>query len=101
MASTTPARKPRQSRAARAAQLSAVKPQAEGAKPEAKAAPEPEPKLTAKLDLGARKVEYWFPAIVMADGTRIACPHSRYGHESEKAAQRCGRALAAQHGVKL
>jgi hypothetical protein len=78
-----------------------VKPQAEAPKPPTKPAPKPEPKPTVKLDLGAKQIPYWFPAIVLADGTRIECAHTKYGHESEKAAQRCGRALAAQHGVKL
>lgn len=70
-------------------------------KPAATPKPKPEPKLSAQVDLGARQVTYWFPVATLADGSQVSCPHSKYGHESEKAAGSCIRALVASKGQKV
>jgi hypothetical protein len=51
-----------------------------------------------KIDLGAAQVTVWKPTIRLSGGTVATCPHQTYGHESEKAAQRCVRSLLAQNG---
>jgi len=50
------------------------------------------------VDLGARPVTYWFPSIKLANGDTVRCEHQRYGHESQKAAEKCARSLLALHG---
>jgi outer membrane biosynthesis protein TonB len=62
--------------------------------------PKPEPKPTATIDLGAKPVTYWFPVATLADGTKVACPHTKYGHESEKAATACIKSVIASKGQK-
>ena len=95
----------RRSRAARAADQAGQDQPNLKAVPESQPKPEtpksetPKAKPTATIDLGARQVTYWFPAIVLADGTRVECKHSKYGHESEASAKKCARSLAAQHGA--
>lgn len=83
-----------------AAQLAAA-PQTQPDEAQPAGAPKAEVKPAATLDLGAKPITYYYPAIVLADGTRIECSHRKYGHEAEAAAAKCGRALATQHGVKL
>jgi hypothetical protein len=62
------------------------------------AAAKPPVKPAAQIDVGARQVTYWFPSIVMPDGTRMECAHKKYGHESESSARKCARSLATQNG---
>ena len=52
----------------------------------------PEQKSSPKVNLGARKVTAWNPTVVV-DGRTLSCPHTAYGHESEKAAKRCVASL--------
>jgi hypothetical protein len=94
--------KSRASRAADKADQDQQQPQAE-----AETAPQPEPakpaapaKPTATFDLGARPVVYHFPHIVV-NGETFTCPHTAYGHESEKSSMTCVRKLAAEHGAAL
>jgi hypothetical protein len=102
----TAARKSRASRGtAQAAKDAAPKPdgtQVPSATPPATPASEvPKPKPTATLDTGARPVTYWFPSITLASGEKVACAHTKYGHESEASAAKCGRSLASAQGVKI
>lgn len=95
MATTT-----RRSRASRAADKAEANHQPNlTAVPSETPKPQPE-KPTASLDLGARKIEYFFPSVTI-NGETFSCSHSRYGHESEASAKRCASALASQHGGKL
>jgi hypothetical protein len=48
-----------------------------------------------KVNLGEKKVSAWFPSVVV-NGRTLKCPHTRYGHESVKAAEKCSRSLIAQ-----
>jgi hypothetical protein len=82
---TTPAAKPDLKA------VPAAKPTPKGRKPAA-----PKPPAEPKIDLGARQVTTWVPIVTMPGGKKITCPHSRYGHESEKAAKACSRSLIAQ-----
>jgi hypothetical protein len=54
-------------------------------------------KPVAKIDLGSTMVEVWKPTAVVA-GKTISCQHTRYGHESLKAAQACIRAAVVAAG---
>lgn len=62
---------------------------------------QPVPKPAATVDLGMRQVPMWFPSATLANGETVTCGHTRYGHESEKAAQRCISALVTQRGHRL
>jgi hypothetical protein len=67
-------------------------------KPAAAAKPElPE----AKVDLGAYALTYHKPTVTLPSGEVVHCPHSRWGHEAEKAAKACARKLAADNGVTI
>jgi hypothetical protein len=100
----TPARKSRAARAAEQAGkdqagLKAVP--AGQAKSETLKSETPKARPTATVDLGERKVPYWFPTAKLSDGTTVSCPHARYGHEGEAAAKRCITALVGQHGHRV
>ena len=75
---------------------------------EPKAQPKPEPaEPYALVSATAVPVTYYKPAIKVTapDGETIEtldlCPHVKYLHETEAAAQRCGRAIAAQRGLTV
>jgi hypothetical protein len=53
------------------------------------AAPEPQP----TINLGPRQSTTWVPVVTTSDGRTLTCEHSRYGHESEKAAGSCARRM--------
>jgi hypothetical protein len=90
--------KTRRSRATRsAAQAAQPKPQAKPAE-----TPKPEPaKPTATIDLGAKQVTFHWPTITLPDKTVVKCSHTSWGHQTEAAARKCARQMAAEHGVKL
>jgi hypothetical protein len=90
-ASTTPTARTRKSRATRAAEkLAEQTTPATQPAAETTPTPAPEPKVEHKIsvDLGLTETPTWRPVAVV-DGTSVACPHTRYGHESEKAAKSC------------
>lgn len=93
---TTPA-EPRQSRAARSAQLAAV-PADQAPKDEPKPSetpkPKPQPRPQPEVTVEAVPVTYYRPTVKLPDGTTIVCEH-KYLHENEKAAASCGRRIAA------
>jgi hypothetical protein len=71
-------------------------------KPDPKPAAAPKPELPeAKVDLGAYALTYHKPFITLPSGEVVKCPHSRWGHEEEKAAKACARKLASEHGVRI
>ena len=83
--------------AADEAQQDEAQPQPEQPQPSQPAPVEP----TARGDLGLRKVDYFFPALTLPDGTVVECSHRAYGHERAEIARKCLRALAAANGVTL
>jgi hypothetical protein len=71
---------------------------------------EPEPaKPYAVVDVKVEMVPAYRGRIQVvtpdADGAESAewveCPHTRYGHESEAAAQKCAKAEAARRGLRI
>ncbi|HKB31972.1 MAG TPA: hypothetical protein VKD26_14205 [Streptosporangiaceae bacterium] len=73
-----------------------AQPQANGtpkAQPKAKAAPKPK---EPTVSLGAKQVTMYYPWVKMPNGKVTKCEHTAWGHQSEKAAQQCARALLAQ-----
>lgn len=107
----TAARKSRASRGtAQAAKDAAPKPPdaAPAADPKATATPPatppsetPKANPLATMDIGLVQTPTWKPTAKLSTGEQVACPHSRYGHESEKAALACIRSVIASHGHKL
>lgn len=80
-------------------------PQPQQPQPEPTPQPEPEPtkpaaKPTATWELGTVQVPYHHPSIQVGDQTHT-CPHTAYGHESEKSARTCALRLAAEAGAVL
>jgi hypothetical protein len=90
--------------ATKAAESGDIEPTAEAVEQAAaeQAKPEPKPDLPlATGDLGQGRIVYYQPSVTLPDGTVIDCPHSTWGHGSEKAATACLRKVAAEHGVRL
>jgi post-segregation antitoxin (ccd killing protein) len=51
-------------------------------------------RTAASIDVETVKVDYFRPTVTMLDGTTIVCEH-KYRHENRKAAETCGRKIAA------
>lgn len=60
-----------------------------------KAEPKQQPPK-GSVDLGAKQITYYFPSVTWPDGSVRTCEHTKYGHETEKAARRCAASLQGQ-----
>jgi hypothetical protein len=93
-----------------AAEMAKLETQIEERKGQQAAEPEatPEPAKPAKaparpvgtLDLNPQPVVYFRPSVRVGNDTHT-CPHTAFGHETEKSAMVCARKLAAEHGAVL
>lgn len=92
-------RKPAASAAASTQNGAAADPEPQGKQADPKPVVPELPEAT--YDAGEYQLTYRKPVVTTADGTKLTCPHTTWGHGDERSAKACGRKLAAAAGVRI